>query len=115
MGTHRAQHIEALAQANEVRHWLSTQRREIKTGAAGVALWMELCQSRDERLKSVTVLEFLMWLPGVGKTRARQIIAQQFAMATLQSEARPVPTLDAATAERICQAAASRPAHEVAV
>jgi hypothetical protein len=114
MGTdRRAQQIEALTQANEVRHWLAAQKREVKTGAGGVALWAELCQSRDERLKSVTVLEFLQWLPGVGKSRARQVIGQVFKWGTPQSEARAIPTLDAATAMRICEAVAPA-AREVA-
>jgi hypothetical protein len=94
-----AQHEAALRRANEVRLWLAEQRRLVKSGR--VDLWIELCRSRDERLKSVTVLEFLTWLPGIGKPRARRIIAKSFDLPTSGSEGRSVSRLSRETAERL--------------
>jgi hypothetical protein len=96
----------ALRRANEVRLWLAEQRREVKAGQ--VDLWVDLCRSRDERLRSVTVLEFLTWLPGVGKTRARRIIAKSFDLPTSHSEARSVSLLGHETVERLVSAGRSQ-------
>lgn len=93
------QHEVALRRANEVRLWLAEQKREVKAGK--IDLWVDLCRSSDERLRSVTVLEFLTWLPGVGKWRARQIIAKSFDLPTAHSEARSVSLLGHETVERL--------------
>lgn len=97
------QHMEALRRANEVRLWLAEKRAAVEAG--DVEVWVALCQSGDVRLKSVALMDFLQWLPGVGRTKARKIIAEVFPWRSTQTEARSVARLDLATSLRLCYVA----------
>lgn len=68
--------MEALRRANEVRTWIADERRMVERG--NVERWCELILSGDERLKSVELLEFLTWLPWVGRGRAHTAIRKVF-------------------------------------
>lgn len=100
------QHMDALRRANEVRLWLAEQHRQIESG--DVELWCELCQDADVRLRSVTLIDYLQWLPGVGPTKARAIIKDVFPWPTVKTEMRRVAMLDLATALRLSEAARER-------
>lgn len=102
----QSQHMAALSRANEVRLWLVERKREVKSGQVGV--WVDLAQSHDVRLRSVTLLEFIMWLPGVGKSRARSLIVEQFDWPTSRVELQSVSRLDRETAVWLCAVARER-------
>lgn len=97
------QHMEALRRANETRSWLAEHKRSARSG--DLEVWCALLQSGDERLKSVALIDFLQWLPGVGKTRARKIINDTFPWPTPRTEMRRVATIDLPTAMRISREA----------
>lgn len=93
------QPVVALNRANEVRGWLGRQKALIDAG--DIELWCSLCQSGDERLKSVGLMEFLLWLPKVGPAKARKLLAEVFPWPTGATEVRRVDRLDLATALRL--------------
>lgn len=92
----------ALDGANEVRRWLASQKVLIDDG--DVERWYALCQSGDRRLKSVTLFDFLQWLPKVGPGKAKKVIAEVFPWPTTATYQRRVDRLDLATALRLNEA-----------
>lgn len=93
------QQLEALRKANEVREWRAEARREVKKG--DVEQWCEVLVSADWRIASMTLLDFLLWLPGVGERRARKIIWASLAIPSVKSPYRSPISLDLATATKM--------------
>lgn len=68
----RDQRKAALGRANEVR----TARKEIKEQLAHGELELaELIQHPPEEVETAELGDVLMWMPGIGRTRVRKIVA----------------------------------------
>lgn len=77
----------ALRRATEVRLWLAEQKQQVAKG--DLELWRALCIGADPRLKSVTLEEFVMWVPGIGRTAARKILLKPGVIAPWRDERVP--------------------------
>lgn len=93
------QQMDALRKANEVREWRAEARREVKAG--DIERWCEILVSADFRIASMTLLDFLLWLPKVGEQRARRIIWASLAIPGVKSPYRSPVSLDLETATKM--------------
>ena len=75
-----------LRRANETRIWLAEQKRAVKAG--DTELWCSLVVSADERLRSLALIDFLMWLPKVGEWKAERMIREAFPFPTERTRQR---------------------------
>lgn len=68
--------IAVLERANKIRLGRASLHQRVARG--NVQLACELLLTRDERIKSMTIGDFIEWLPKVGPTRAEGIMRRAF-------------------------------------
>lgn len=93
------QAILALERARNVRVWRAEQKKRIRGGDIEHAC--ALLQSGDDRLTTLEIGEFLVWLPKYGRARAWRVVRAAFAFPTQWSPARKIGTIDLMTLLRI--------------
>lgn len=93
------QHMTALQRANEVRLWRAEQRRRVSSGDFRYAAAMLLVL--DDRIATLAIGDFLIWLPRVGRYRAEKIIKDCFPWHTSSTSTRSLGSLDRATRTRL--------------
>lgn len=91
--------MEALQRANEVRLWLAEQKREIAGG--DLERWHHLCLNADVRLKSVGLLEFVTWVPGIGEVAGKKLVRRAVHWPTDRTYFRSMATIDFTLAIRL--------------
>lgn len=96
-----AERMRRLASANGIRTSKSKLRRDISVGKADAA---SLLIEPPPYIEKVKILDFLTWLPKVGKTRARIILHN----ASRLPESTELRKLSPATRERLAAVIRSR-------
>jgi hypothetical protein len=93
---------ESLQRANEVRLARVAQRRDVKAGEVEVT---ELLDDPPSLIYSLKVIDLLMWEPGIGESRARDILAASGEI----RETKPVGELTERQRRVLCQQIAEKP------
>lgn len=86
-----SQPMTALGRANTIRQGRASLHQRVRRG--NVELACELLLTADERIQSMTIGEFIQWLPGVGPIRAEDIMQPAFRWYAESTPSRLVSTL----------------------